>query len=325
MKPLLGVTMGDPAGIGPEIALRAAERSDTATLLLGDPELLIGRAGELPGAPAPERVDSAAGARERLTGGAPGPWVLGVTSVEPGLTPGAPRTADGRAALDCILAGAALAEAGEIDALVTAPVSKELIARHEPRFLGHTELLAERVGGEPIMLFAGIEPHVALLTTHLPTTTALTLIRTDTVARMLRRLHEEWSATFGRTPHIGVAALNPHAGESGRLGTEESRVLAPAIAAAREAGASAHGPYPADSVFLREELDVVLALYHDQGTIIAKRAPTPSVNLTLGLPYVRTSPDHGTAYDRAATGDVDAEPMTVAVTLAAELAERARS
>jgi 4-hydroxythreonine-4-phosphate dehydrogenase len=324
MKPLIGVTMGDPAGIGPEIALRAAERSDTAVLLLGDPELLIGRAGELPGPRTPERVDSAAGARERLIGGAPGPWVLEVTSVEPGLTPGAPRTADGRAALDCILAGAALAEAGEIDALVTAPVSKELIARHEPRFLGHTELLAERVGREPIMLFAGIRPHVALLTTHLPTTTALTLIRTGTVARMLRRLHQEWSVTFGRAPHIGVAALNPHAGEGGRLGSEESRVLAPAIAAARAAGVSAHGPYPADSVFLHEELDVVLALYHDQGTIIAKRAPTPSVNLTLGLPYVRTSPDHGTAYDRAAGGDVDAEPMTVAVTLAAELAERAR-
>ena len=203
-------------------------------------------------------------------------------------------------------------------------MNKDQIARHEPRFLGHTEMLAERVGRDPIMLFAGIRPHVALLTTHLPTATALTLIRTDAVERMLRRLHDEWSATFGHTPRIGVAALNPHAGEGGRLGSEESRLLAPAIAVAREAGVSAHGPYPADSIFLREELDVVLALYHDQGTIIAKRAPTPSVNVTLGLPYVRTSPDHGTAYDRAAAGGADAEPMTVAVRLAAELAERMR-
>jgi 4-hydroxythreonine-4-phosphate dehydrogenase len=314
--------MGDPAGIGPEIALRSVVSTDAAILLLGDDEFLRQRAAELIPDRVPETVSDAAEARARLEAGAPGPWVLGCTSIEPGLVPGQPRRAEGRAALDCVLVGAALAESGATDALVTAPVNKDLIARHEPRFHGHTELLAERVGADPIMLFAGIRPQVALLTTHLPTAVALTLVRTDAVTRMLSRLNEEWSRVFARTPRIGVAAVNPHGGEGGRLGSEESEVLAPAVLAARGAGVDAHGPYPADSIFLREELDVVLAMYHDQGTIIAKRAPTSSVNLTLGLPYVRTSPDHGTAYDRASRGGADAEPMAVAVRLAARLAER---
>lgn len=323
MRPLLGVTMGDPAGIGPEIALRSVTATDAAVLLLGDTEVLRDLAVAVVPERVPELVVDVDEARDRRADGDPGPWVLGCTTVEPGLEPGHPRTADGRAALDCILAGATLAESGLVDALVTAPVSKELIARHEPRFIGHTELLAGRVGCEPIMLFAGIHPQVALLTTHLPTATALTLVRTDLITRMLVRLDAEWTRCFGRRPCIGVAAVNPHAGEGGRLGSEESAVIAPAIRAARQQGADAHGPYPADSVFLREQIDVVLAMYHDQGTIIAKRAPTSSVNLTLGLPYIRTSPDHGTAYDRAAAGGADAEPMAVAVRLAAELAGRA--
>jgi 4-hydroxythreonine-4-phosphate dehydrogenase len=326
MKPLLGVTMGDPAGIGPEVVLRAAATTDAALLLLGDPALLAQLAVTLTAHRPPVEVESAAAARQAQARGEAGPWVLRCTTVPEGLTLGQPRSSEGRAALDCIVRGAYLAQEGAIDALVTAPVNKELIARHEPRFMGHTEFLAERAGArDPIMLFAGIRPQVALLTTHLPTATALTLIRTDAVRSMLGRLSAAWEEAFGHPPVVGVAALNPHAGEGGHLGTEESRVLAPAIAQAREAGIDARGPYPADSIFLHQELDVLLALYHDQGTIIAKRAPEPSVNVTLGLPYLRTSPDHGTAYEIAAAGTADASHMIAAVELARELAARRTS
>lgn len=316
--------MGDPAGIGPQVLLRAAARTsngDPGLLLLGDPGWLRAHpaAGglELPQVPSPEA------ARAALQAGEPGPWVLACAHVEPGGSPGRPRPVDGRAALACIDAGAELAFTGRVDALVTAPVNKELIARWQPRFAGHTEYLAERAGGcAPVMLFAGITPQVALLTTHLPTATALTMIRRPVVTEMLARLHRHWPQAFGRAPAIGVAALNPHAGEGGRLGTEEARILAPAIADARSRGVDARGPYAADSIFEHGDIDVILALYHDQGTIIAKRAPAPSVNLTLGLPYVRTSPDHGTAYDRAANGDADVVPMAAAIRLAAELVGR---
>lgn len=317
MKPLIGCTMGDPAGVGPEVMLKAAADGNAHLLILGDPDWLQRH----PAAAGLQlrRVASAVEAREMAAAGETGPWVLACCAVESGLA-GRPQPSDGRAALACIDAGSDLALAGEVDALVTAPVSKDLVAVWEPRFLGHTEHLARRAGVEhPIMLFAGIEPHVALLTTHLPIATALTMVRRPLVADTLTRLHELWSTTFGRSPVIGLAALNPHAGEGGRLGTEETRILAPAIADAREQGVDVRGPYPADSVFEHRDLNVVLALYHDQGTIIAKRASTPSVNVTLGLPYLRTSPDHGTAYALAARGGADATPMGAAVALAREL------
>ena len=160
---------------------------------------------------------------------------------------------------------------------------------------------------------------IALLTTHLPLVTAIAMVRPAVVEAGLRRLHHAWGSCFGREPVIGVAALNPHAGEHGAIGGEEPRVLAPAIRAVADDGIDARGPYPADSIFLRGELDVILALYHDQGTIMAKRAPWPTVNLTLGLSYVRTSPDHGTAYDLAGAGRADHQAMLAALRMAAQL------
>lgn len=322
MKPLLGCSMGDPAGIGPQILLRAAAELESADcLFIGDPAVFSEHAECARLDPDDIRVvdgiDAAVQARDA---GDLGPWVVPCTTAAAGFQLGHPQRAQGRAALDCIDHGAHLARSGQVDALVTAPVNKDLIATIEPRFRGHTEYLAELAGVDaPIMLFAGRRPHIALLTTHLPTATAISLIRRDVVEAMLRRLHDRWTSCFGRPPTIGVAALNPHAGEQGQLGTEESRILYPAIAATCADGIDARGPYPADSIFLRAELDVVLALYHDQGTILAKRAPWPTVNLTLGLPYIRTSPDHGTAYDLAASGKADHRPMLAAMELAAEL------
>jgi len=385
-RPLLGCSMGDPAGIGPEILLTAAaelssaekpgaakeasavEEPAAACLFLGDAAVFATYAELLESVDPPMTVASPDAARAAADDGQPGPFLLECAPVAAGLVPGQPRPADGAAALAAIRTGAELAAAGAIDALVTAPLSKHGVAAHEPGFKGHTEFLAALdAGGAPIMLFAAPRPapaplaqslwrplrgqhsddddaanmsaasdpvgsardtgpaaatavDIALLTTHLPLATAITMVRPAIVEAALRRLHAAWGSRFGREPVIGVAALNPHAGEHGAIGGEEPRVLTPAIRAVAADGIDARGPYPADSIFLRGELDVILALYHDQGTIMAKRAPWPTVNLTLGLSYVRTSPDHGTAYDLAGTGRADHHAMLAAMRLAAQLA-----
>jgi 4-hydroxythreonine-4-phosphate dehydrogenase len=319
--------MGDPAGVGPELLLRAAATFDgAAVLLLGDRTIFERYAAEA-GIPAPAVVESPDAARAAAEEGARGPWLLPCAQVEDGLVPGRARVRDGAAALAAVVAGADLAADGAIDALVTAPLSKYTVAAHEPGFRGHTEYLAARDACDhPIMVFAapreGEAPaaDIALLSTHLPLATALSLVRSATVESALRRVHAAWSRRFGRDPVVGVAALNPHAGEHGTIGGEEARVLSPAIQAVRADGIDARGPYPADSIFLRDGLDVILALYHDQGTIMAKRAPWPTVNLTLGLSYVRTSPDHGTAYGLAGTGQADPAATVAALRLAAGLA-----
>ncbi len=381
-NPLVGCTMGDPAGIGPEVLLRGVEQllledrderllggpllgrpspelhatlaaaqegeppAPPGILLVGDATVLCQRAAELDVSLTIRPVPDAATARAAHEAGEPGPWVIDCTDAS-GVGLGRPSPASGRASLECLAVAAALAETGQIDALATAPLSKELVALHQPRFLGHTEYLAERASLalartttrysgdtsqstpaisveqiEPIMLFAGPRPHVALLSTHLPLVTALARIRRPTVVRMLARLSELWSGAFGDRPRIALAALNPHAGEGGRLGGEEADVLAPAVVDARVVGVDAVGPYAADSVFLRPDVDVILALYHDQGTIIAKRSAVPTTNVTLGLPYPRTSPDHGTAFDLAVRGGADARPMLQSLKMAAELAHR---
>ena len=300
----VALTMGDPAGIGPEIALRACEAlaaDPIRPVVVGDPDHLVALAAELNLSPPEDMVRCG--------------------SVEPALQPGRPRPTDGSIALQCIVAAADLAASGDAAALVTAPVSKRIIAAIEPGFKGHTEFLAARAGvRDPLMVFAGIRPAVALLTTHLPLATAVASVRRPVIVAALARLDGGWHRWFGDRPRIGVAGLNPHAGERGLLGCEDDIEVRPAIVEARRAGADVHGPFPADSIFRRRDLDVLLALYHDQGTIMAKRAPTPSVNTTFGLPYPRTSPDHGVAYDIAGKGVADPSAMIAAVRLAAQMA-----
>ncbi|MGD8327854.1 MAG: 4-hydroxythreonine-4-phosphate dehydrogenase PdxA [Acidobacteriota bacterium] len=306
-RPRLAVSMGDPAGIGPEIVLRAGraliESGTAEPVVFGDDEYLRAVAEQL--------------------GVAPLPQVTVCATVQPGMEPGRPRRADAAVALACIAAAADAAQGGGCAALVTAPVSKEGIAHIEPSFRGHTEFLAARAGvRDPLMLFAGIEPAVALLTTHLPLASALAAVRRPRVIATLRRLDEGWSRWFGARPCIGVAGLNPHAGEHGLLGYEDDVEVRPGVVDARREGIDARGPYPADSILRHRELDVILALYHDQGTIMAKNAATPSVNTTLGLPYPRTSPDHGVAYDIAGKGTADSAAMLAALRLAAKMAAR---
>lgn len=227
--------------------------------------------------------------------------------------PGRSGAADAAGALAALDAGLAVVRGGLAEALVTAPVSKASIARHvRADFRGHTEYLAaacglERYGRDYLMTFLGTDLQVALLSTHLPLVDALAAIRRQSVSEALACLARH---AGGR---IAVAGLNPHAGEGGLLGDEEGREIAPAVAAARQAGIDVHGPESPDSVFARARrgaFDWVLALYHDQGLIAVKTAAFgTTTNWTLGLPILRTSVDHGTAFDVAGSGRADAMPL----------------
>jgi 4-hydroxythreonine-4-phosphate dehydrogenase len=344
-RPLIALTQGDPAGIGPEIVLAVladlatgtAGRSDGwADIAPGPPPSGIGQAWTplliaeraaleplrtvLPGFPW-DRLAwlDAPPARARIDELAAAGAVPALDPVDERRTvrPGEPGPADAAGALAALDAGAALARSGVADALVTAPLGKAAIARWaDPGFRGHTDHLAraaglERYGRDYLMAFLAPDLQVALLTTHLPLAEALAAVRRERIEEALDCLHRH---AAGRT---AVAGLNPHAGESGLLGPEDEREIAPAVAAASARGLDAHGPESADSLFARArrgEFDWVLALYHDQGLIAVKTAsPGHSTNWTLGLPYVRTSPNHGTAYAIAGRGKADAGPLRHAV------------
>jgi 4-hydroxythreonine-4-phosphate dehydrogenase len=215
---------------------------------------------------------------------------------------------------------------GEYRAMVTAPVQKSVINDAGIAFTGHTEFLAERSGARHVvMMLVGGGLRVALATTHLPLSRVPGAITADGILETLKVMHRDLRERFRiASPRILVAGLNPHAGESGHLGSEDAEVIAPAIAAARAAGIQAAGPIPADTLFVPERLrlaDAVLAMYHDQGLPVLKYASFGrGVNVTLGLPFVRTSVDHGTALDLAGTGKADPGSLIEAVKLAIELA-----
>ncbi len=217
---------------------------------------------------------------------------------------------------------------GEFAAIVTAPVQKSVINDAGVPFTGHTEYLAERTGAaHPVMLLAADKLRVALATTHLPLRAVSDAIDGALLDTTLRILHEDMSRLWGLPrPRIAVCGLNPHAGESGHLGTEDRDVIAPAIARARASGMLVDGPLPADTVFVprnASNYDVVLAMYHDQGLPVLKHAGFGhAVNITLGLPIIRTSVDHGTALDLAGTGRADAGSLEAATRLAAEFVAR---
>jgi 4-hydroxythreonine-4-phosphate dehydrogenase len=313
-KPI-AVSLGDPAGIGPEIVARAlAERPGADVIVFGDAGVLA-RAAKTAGVAAP------AGARLR-----------DVTILRPEeVTPGQPNDASGRAQLAYLTAATDAALAGEVSALVTAPISKEWIARAGFEFPGHTEYLASRAGvREFAMMLAGPTLRVTVATTHVPLRDVPRLLTVDGIASAIWLTTDALIRSFGiAVPQVAVAGLNPHAGEAGRFGDEEERLVRPAVEIARArigaAGLSATvtGPLVPDSVFRQAAhgaFDAVVALYHDQGLIPLKLLHfDEGVNLTLGLPFVRTSPDHGTAYDIAGAGRARAVSFLAALDLAARL------
>src|ERR1700690_3870522 len=316
-KPL-AISMGDPAGIGPEIVARAlAERPDANVIVFGDAGVLA-RAAQSAGVAAP------VSARIRA--------VTALRSDE--VTPGKPNDASGRAQLACLTAATDAALAGEVSALVTAPISKEWIARAGFTFPGHTEYLAARAGvREFAMMLAGPTLRVTVVTTHVPLRDVPRLLTAEGIVSAIWLTANALARSFGiAQPRVAVAGLNPHAGEAGRFGDEEERLVRPAVEIARgrlgAAGvhATVTGPLVPDSVFRQAahgEFDAVVALYHDQGLIPLKLLHfDDGVNLTLGLPFVRTSPDHGTAYDIAGTGRARPQSFLAAFDLAGTMSQR---
>ncbi len=293
----LAVTAGDPFGIGPEVSLRAAAGVDAQVTFYGDP-------GSFAGA---ERVVAVP-----YEGEAPSP-------------PG-PTATGGKASLAALDRALADLKAGRQDALVTAPISKESCALAGGAADGHTPLLGRAFGvAEPLMVFAwdDDEPVVALLTTHIPLRAVPSTLTSDRVEAAVRLLHGSLTRAFGRVaPRIGVLGLNPHAGEGGLLGTEESDFVEPAVERLRADGLDVEGPLPADTAFARRRRFAgMLALYHDQGLAPVKAlAFDRAVNITLGLPIVRTSPCHGTAFDIAGKGLADPSSMRAAIRWAIRLA-----
>jgi 4-hydroxythreonine-4-phosphate dehydrogenase len=287
MKPRVAITVGDPAGIGPEVAARAA--ADPRVLAVCEPVLY--------GPPAAAAF-----------------------------TPGVLSAAAGRAAFDVIVRAVADAQRGAVQAIATAPVNKEAFRLAGLEWTGHTDLLAHLTGSSHVaMMFHSDALCVVLATVHIPLAEvprALTRASLDaTITLTARELPR-----FGiARPRIAVAGLNPHAGEHGLFGTEEDTAIRPAIEACRARGIDVTGPLPGDTVFgraLRGEFDVVVACYHDQGLIPIKLvAFGQAVNVTLGLPIIRTSVDHGTAFDIAGQGAADPQSMITAVLLAARLAQ----
>jgi 4-hydroxythreonine-4-phosphate dehydrogenase len=322
--PRIALTSGEPAGIGPELCLAIArETLECELVFLGDRTLLAARASGLKWPVALAEYD--AGVRALHS-----PDRLNVLHV-PLATPSAPGRLDpanARYVLDLIDRATDGAAAGEFDAIVTAPVQKSVINEAGIPFTGHTEYLAERTRAAlPVMMLATEDLRVALATTHLPLKDVSAAITVESLCQVLGILDHDLRQWWGlKSPRIAVCGLNPHAGESGHLGTEEINVIAPAIARMRERGINVIGPVPADTAFVPARLaecDAVLAMYHDQGLPVIKHSGFErAVNVTLGLPILRTSVDHGTALDLAGTGKADHRSLAAAIRLAVGLAAR---
>jgi 4-hydroxythreonine-4-phosphate dehydrogenase len=323
--PRIALTSGEPAGVGPELCLALAAMELPCELVcLGDRALLEERARAL-------HLRVRLRDYLRPAGPAHAPSQPGELSVEhlplaARSTPGRPDPANARYVLALLDRAVEGALAREFDALVTAPVHKGVINDAGIAFTGHTEYLQERTRSpRAVMMLTTGSLRVALVTTHLPLRAVSEAISVDLLCEVATILARDLTARFGvRAPRIAVCGLNPHAGEGGHLGDEELRVIAPAIARLRAAGVRASGPFPADTVFVPQVLagyDAVLAMYHDQGLPVIKHVGFErAVNVTLGLPLIRTSPDHGTAFDLAGSGKADVASLVAAVQLAGTLA-----
>jgi 4-hydroxythreonine-4-phosphate dehydrogenase len=333
--PLL-VTMGDAVGIGPEIVLQAHRQGRlSGCVVLADPAVLQRAARTLQ----PDAMPLAVIERPADAGLVPAGCLP--VLVPPGLPGGLASlpwgvvdARCGAAAAACITEAVRWVRRGDAAGIVTAPIHKEALAAAGVDFPGHTEMLQALAAdpGQPVppvrMMLANDELRVVLVTIHLALRRAIDAVSFDSVLQTLRITHAAVPAWAGGSPRIAVAGLNPHAGEGGLFGDEEQRFIAPAIAAARAEGIDAQGPFPPDTVFMRarrrsghaEPFDVVVAMTHDHGLIPVKYLGVEQgVNVTLGLPFVRTSPDHGTAFDIAGRGVADASSLVAALSAAQAL------
>jgi 4-hydroxythreonine-4-phosphate dehydrogenase len=319
-KPTIAITAGEPAGIGPELCATLASTEYPAHLvIIGDRDLIAARGAQIGQKTSLPDYTSGATANGVSLLHVP----LAATSVAGVLNP-----ANSLYVLATLQAAIAGCLDGRFQAMVTGPVHKGVINDAGIPFTGHTEFLAEKTATERVvMMLVGGGMRVALATTHLPLSQVAAAITADSLTATLRVLHRDMQHRFGITnPRVLVAGLNPHAGESGHLGREEIEVITPVITALRREGMQLQGPLPADTLFTPAYLkgaDCVLAMYHDQGLAPLKYASFGhGVNVTLGLPFIRTSVDHGTALDLAGTGKADAGSLRAALDLALQLISR---
>lgn len=324
-RPRIGITMGDPAGIGPEVVLKAVAEPEVlaacAPVIVGDAQFLAHAARTLDlrcgydivrrGEPLPEAADV--------------PVIYHLDNIHGTVAPGVESGVAGRAAAEYIEAAVELCGAGALDAISTAPINKRALFLGGYSFPGHTEFLAHLTGSpECAMAFVASNLRIVLISTHVPLAEAIRLVEKDRITRVTRLAERELRRWGIARPRIAVAALNPHGAEGGLFGVEESAEIMPAVEACREEGLEVSGPHSADTVFLRAsrgEFDVVISCYHDQAMIPVKCLSFgEAVNVTLGLPFIRTSVDHGTAFDIAGRGVAEHSSMVAAITLAARLA-----
>jgi 4-hydroxythreonine-4-phosphate dehydrogenase len=346
----IAITLGDPCGIGPEIVLKAfAAGLPAPCVVVGDVGLLrreserlrLGLAIEPVASPAALAARAATDGLPSAFAHAPDPFafsgavaVIAATALPPDLPQGRLDARGGEAAYRYVCKAAELALRGEVRAVVTAPLAKEALNLAGHHWPGHTELLAHLAGDVPVrMMLANQELRTVLVTIHLALRQALDALTPATVLETLQITHRSLIRMGIETPRIAVAGVNPHAGEAGLFGREEIDLLAPVIAQARAQGIDARGPFAPDTVFMRargfREFDVVIAMYHDQGLIPVKYLGLDEgVNITIGLPFVRTSPDHGTAFDIAGqpgeqgSGLADPRSLMAAIEQADRLSRR---
>ncbi len=334
MRRPIVLTMGDPTGVGPEIIMQAwlqdrLRDRDRSILVAGDGAVLQ-RAAAIYGAGVQiESIPDRGLASHRLRFGDKTLLLKNLSRLPAAsLVYGAPDLACGQAMLAYIEWACDRCLSGEVAGMVTAPINKQALRNAGCSAPGHTELLARRCGVERIvMMLAGERLRVCMVTTHLPLSAVPTTISSEGILATVKISDASLRRDFGlRAPRLAVLALNPHAGEGGQFGDEEQRIIAPAIAAARQLGIDASGPHSADALFhfaTRGDYDAVICMYHDQGLIPLKLLHfDDGVNVTLGLPIIRTSVDHGTAYDLAGTGRASSESLIAALRMAATMALR---
>ena len=330
----MALTMGDACGIGPEIIAKLfREPASAGCVVLGDVAVMRRAAAANGGLLAVARIERVADALEAPPNCMPVLQADGLPADLLDAPLGRVDARGGAAAAACITRAVQLAIAGEIAAIVTAPIHKEALAAAGLPYPGHTEMLQAlcspgRVPPPVRMMLANDELRTVLVTIHLALRRAIDAVTFDAVLETLRIAHRSASRWGSAAPRIAVAGLNPHAGEGGLFGDEELRIIGPAIAQARAEGIDARGPFAPDTVFMRArntpdhpgEFDIVVAMTHDHGLIPVKYLGVEhGVNVTLGLPFVRTSPDHGTAFDLAGTGRADASSLAAALRMARRL------
>jgi len=329
--PVIGITMGDPAGIGPEIIVMAlADRAIhqcCRPVVLGDSAVFSAAMSALPPRvtlglslnviPTPDQAIGVHGAID----------LMAVSELEDGeVQPGRPTVAGGKAMVGYIIRAVEMTLRGEMDAMVTCPISKVLMQEAGYAFEGHTQLIAHLTEtADVVMMLAGERLRVTLATIHCALRDVSSLLTRDRVLKTIRITEEALRRDFGMTrPRLAVAALNPHGGEAGLFGDEEATIIAPAVQSAQKEGIPVEGPFPADTLFYKAAAggyDAVVAMYHDQGLIPLKLLHfSDAVNVTLGLPIIRTSVDHGTAYDIAGTGRADPSSLKAAIRMAVFMA-----